>query len=111
MKRPNPPLRVLKSNILFQFEEDSTWFVDKKVKQKGFREVTSAGIIVVNATKNADKARWGVVIKVGPEVTENVKVGSRIFIEKLMWTNGATWDGEEYWMTNEEKVLCVEDPE
>lgn len=110
MTRPNPSLRLLKNNILFQFEEESAYLVDKKIRQKGFKEVTKSGLIVISPTKNADAARWGIVIKVGPEVTEEIRVGSRIFIEKLMWTSGATWDREEYWMTNEEKVLCVEDP-
>lgn len=110
MTKASPNLRVLRNNILFQFEEDSTYFVDKKVKQKGFREVTPAGIIVVNQQKNADTARWGVVVTLGPDVTDEIKIGSRIFIEKLMWTNGVTFEREEYWMTNEDKVLCVEDP-
>lgn len=102
---------MLRNTILFQFEEESTYFTDKKVKQKGFREVTAAGIIVVNQQKNADTARWGVVIKVGPEVDrDDIKVGKRILIEKLMWTNGVTHESEEYWMTSEDKVLCVEDP-
>lgn len=111
MTRPNPSLRMLKNTILFQFEEESTYFTDKKVKQKGFKEVTAGGIIVVNQQKNADTARWGIVIKVGPEVGEDIKVGSRILIEKLMWTNGVEHEKEEYWMTNEDKILCVEDPE
>lgn len=111
MARPNPNLRVLKKNILFQFEEESTYFHDKKVKQKGFKEVTPAGIIIVNQQKNADMARWGIVIKVGPEVTQEIKIGNRILIDKLMWTNGVTHEKEEYWMTSEDKVLCVEDPE
>ncbi len=110
MTRPNPNLRVLKNDILFQFEEESATLTDQKVKQKGFREVTDWGLVIVSPTKNADSARWGVVIKVGPEVGSDIKIGSRIFIEKLMWTNGVEWQGHEYWKTNEDKILLVEDP-
>ena len=110
-KLPNPNLRMLQKNILFQFEDEFTTYTDKKVQQKGFREVTASGIIVVSPKKSAESARWAIVIKVGPEVTDEIKVGSRIFIDKLMWTNGEKFEGEEYWMTNEDKVLCVQDPE
>lgn len=110
MVRPNPNLRVFKKDILFQFEEESTYLIDKKIKQKGFKEVTDWGLVIISPTTNADSARWGIVIKIGPEVTEEIKIGSRIFIEKLMWTNGVEWQGQEYWKTNEDKVLLVEDP-
>ncbi|MDE1830604.1 MAG: hypothetical protein KGI25_09805, partial [Thaumarchaeota archaeon] len=88
-KIPELNIRTLKKNILFLFEDDFTNLNDKKINQRGFREVTASGIIVVSPTTNAEKARWGVVIKVGPECSDDIKVGSRILIEKLMWTNGA----------------------
>ncbi len=107
---PKPNLRVLQKRILFQFEEEMATLVDKKIQQRGFSEVTAAGIIVVSPTTNADKARWGVGIQNGPDCTSAIQCGSGILIEQLLWSNGATVDGQEYWLTDEDKVLCVEDP-
>lgn len=111
MKIPNPNLRPLKKRVLFQFEED---FVnirdqDQKSSMRGFQEKTKSGLIVVNSPqRNAEQARWGVVIKKGPECSDEIKVGGRIFIEKLMWSNGSTFENQEYWLTDEDHVLCVD---
>lgn len=111
MKLPNPKIRTLKKRVLFQFEEDFVTIRDQdhKSSMRGFKEVTKSGLIVVkNPQHNAEQARWGVVIKKGPECCEDIKLGGRIFIEKLMWTNGSNFEGEEYWLTDEDHILCVD---
>lgn len=106
------PLRCLRNDILFQFEEESTYFTDKKIRQKGFKEVTDWGLIIVNPNTNAKQPRWGIVVVAGPECNpDDIKPGRRILIENLMWTNAIEYDKQEYWKTNEDKVIGVDNTE
>lgn len=108
----HPPFRCLRNDILFQFEEEFADLHDKKVSQRGFKEVTDWGLVIVSPTKQAESARWGVVVTVGPDCNpDDIRVGRRILIEKLMWTNAVTYEKQEYWKTNEDKVIAVDSRE
>lgn len=97
-------LRPLLKNIIFQFEDELVTAGGRKQ----FASETDWGFkVVANFDHDTKSPRWGKVISVGPDVSEEVKPGSRILIEALQWTPGAKFEGSEYWMTNEDKVLAI----
>lgn len=100
-------LRTLKKNILFKFEDELV--TAGGIKQ--FKEITKSGLILaVNFDKNVKSSRWGIVVAVGPEVVDpDLVVGSRVLIEPLKWTEGVDYEGETYWMTNEDHVLLIDE--
>ena len=97
-------LRPLMKNIIFQFEDELA--TANGVKQ--FRESTSWGFdLRSNFDHNTKAPRWGIVIAFGPEVSEEIKVGMAVLIEPLKWTEGVQYEGQHYWMTNEDQILAV----
>jgi co-chaperonin GroES (HSP10) len=103
-------LRMLRNDILFQFEDDKAVWNDGKLSQVGFKEKTSWGLEIISPTPSAKSPRWARVLEVGPEVNQkDIKIGSRILIEHLMWTNAVEIDRVEYWKTNDEKILAVDE--
>lgn len=103
-------LRMLRNDILFQFEDEKAIWNDKKLSQVGFKEVTSWGLEIISPEPSAKAPRWARVLAVGPDVDQtDIKVGSRILIENLMWTNAVEINRVEYWKTNSDKVLVVDE--
>lgn len=97
-------LRALLNNIIFQFEDKLA--TANGVKQ--FSETTSWGFdLRSNFDLNTKSPRWGKVVSVGPDVSEDIKPGTFILIEALKWTEGADVDGQIFWKTNEDQVLAV----
>lgn len=96
-------IKALGQGIIFRFEDSITG--------GKFDQVTTAGIVVVNDLKDTlERPRWGVVTSVGRDVREeDVKVGQRILVESLKWTESVQHEGSKYWRTNLENVLAVED--
>lgn len=100
-------LRPILNHIIFQFEDE---LVTAKGR-KQFASQTDWGFKVIADFDNDVKSpRWVRVVSVGPKVSGEITEGSRILVEALQWTEGAKFEGQEYWMTNEDKVLAVEDP-
>jgi co-chaperonin GroES (HSP10) len=103
-------LRMLRNDILFQFEDKAATWNDGKLSQKGFKEVTAWGLEIISPEPSAKAPRWGKVLAVGPDVDQkDIKVGSRILIEALAWTNAVEINRVEYWKTNSDRVLCVDE--
>lgn len=95
-------LRPLNNNIMFQF-------LDSTGGSKGrFTDTHRSGIILVPSVDSQKKARWGLVLSVGPKV-EGVQPGDYILIEALMWMEGTKVDGVPMWKTDDTKVLAVTD--
>ncbi len=104
--------RMLRNDIMFQFESEDAVLRDGKKTMRGFKEVTDWGFTIVSPKESASQPRWGVVVAVGPDVdTNDIAVGRRILIENLKWTEGVKVDGEEYWKTNSDVVLGVDSAE
>jgi len=98
-------LKPIKNNIFFKF-------VDKLVTDQSdnrvFETVSENGIVMMgNYDDSAKSNRWVEVLEVGPDVTPEIKTGSMICVEALQWTERSTLDGEDFWRTNDEKVLVV----
>jgi co-chaperonin GroES (HSP10) len=108
-KAKKATLTLIRDNIFFQFEEDAVNYRDGKTTQRGFREVTAGGLIVVSPPKSANSARFGIVTHVGPEVKEDIRVGDRILVDALKWTEEVKFEGQGYWMTREEHVIGIDE--
>lgn len=92
-------VKTLRNNILFRFKDT--------VKNGKFVEVTESGFYLgFQAIDSSQKPREGVVLVVGPDVTE-VKVGDAILIEPLKWTEEVSMGGERFWLTTENEVIGV----
>ena len=92
-------IKALNDSIIFKFETE--------VAKGAFVDKTEAGIIIHRSHDlGAKDPRWGIVYAVGPKV-EHVKVGDKILIEPLMWTEGFKYEDEKYWRTNEQKVMGI----
>ena len=100
------PIRPLHNKIFFQFEES---IVKNKTGTRGFESVSAAGIVVMANDEDAAKTgRWAKVLSVGPNVSE-VKAGDRICIHPLRWTSMMTVDSVNFWQTNDDEVLLIQD--
>lgn len=99
-------LKPLNDSIIFQFLQD--------VVGRQFNQTTKTGIQIVEAKdKQVKEARWGKVVAIGKDVSEDdVKIGDFIYIAPLMWTNSLKYQGQYYWRTNLKSVLSTssEDP-
>lgn len=99
-------LRPILNNILFQFCDEL--MTANGVKQ--FREQTSWGFdLRANFDHNLKVPRWVNVISVGPDVSEEIKPGMKVLVEALKWTTGVEFEGQMYWMTNEDQIIAVEE--
>lgn len=99
-------LRAIQNHIIFQFEERAK--VQDGVTQ--FVEERESGLEVVRHKDSVDSGRWGYIVSVGPRAAEEgFEPGQRVFIEPLKWTNAVKFEGEEYWRTDAEQILCVDD--
>jgi len=94
-------LTPLFDSILFVFLDD--------FKRGFFREETDWGFKIGATTDNSTQAaRWAKVLSVGPDVPEDdVKKGTYILVEPLMWTKGVKNDGLDVWKTDISKVMLV----
>ena len=99
-------VEAIRNHILFQFEEKKR----RQDKMDQFAEVTDWGFEVTRIQDSMDQPRWGIVVAVGPDVIEEAIVpGARILIDALKWTNAVEFGGNEYWRTDEDNVLGIDD--
>lgn len=94
-------IKALNDTIIFSFVD--------RVYHGTFVENSESGLYLGFVKEDTAKApRFGIVKAIGPKVTL-VKVGDKILIDALMWTDSYTVEGVKYWNTNEEKVLAIQD--
>ncbi len=92
-------LNHLNAGIFFIFADETT--------NSTFANKTASGIIVKGGPQS-DVPRWGMVLKVGPDVTEG-NPGDCILIEQGMWTTAFVTDNVKMWKTDESKIICISD--
>jgi len=99
-------LRALHNHIIFEFE-------DKAIVQDGvsqFVDQTDSGLEIVRHKDSTTAGRWGYIVFLGPEAeAEGFKVGMRVFIEPLKWTNAVKFEGMEIHRTDTEQILAIDD--
>lgn len=98
-------LRPIHNHIIFQFEEGKT----KHMGISQFQEETDWGFQYANTDGSLETGRWVRVTHVGHEVPDYIKPGMRVCVEKLQWTNEFELDGELYWRTDSDQIICIDD--
>lgn len=98
---------VLDTKIICQFEDEIN-----RGKRNTFHEKSEGGIIlhqneVTSFDKGTKDPRWCVVVKVGPEVMEDIQPGTRILVTPMMWTRLSRYKGESFVRTEERHVLAI----
>lgn len=91
----------LRDTIIFQFIDETSGI------QRGFTDVTKSGIVIAQAPSQQKVARWGKVVAVGPE--SGVLPGQFVLIEALQWTTRTEIDGDNFWKTEDSRILAVTD--
>lgn len=96
-------LTPVRNGILFAFYDETT--------KKGFLDTSEGGIILgrESVDQMMNKARWGKVLAIGPDVKEEISVGDAILIAPLKWTTGFDHDGVRIWKTDDEQILALKD--
>ncbi len=102
-------LKPIKNNILFQFEDKTVRKNDMGRNRSQFAEVTGWGFETSSYDESTKKPRWGLVRFTGDGVDENIKIGTRVLVEALQWTEGIKHEGEIYWRTNDTKILMIDE--
>jgi hypothetical protein len=97
----------IRDSILFTFLKNFTMRNGTRM----FRETTATGLIVDNFDAGASEPQWGIVLEVGPEVSKDIKQGTKILIDTLKWTEEHKLSGMSFWRTTDEHVLAIEDNE
>lgn len=104
-------LKAIANHVIFVFEDElrmkSMEGSDKK--ERHFVEKTNSGIEIVTTNESLNNPRWGFVVAIGPRCDKDIKVGMRILIEPLKWTNGVEVGGDWFWRTNDENVMAIDD--
>lgn len=94
-------IKALHDSIIFSFED--------AISNGRFMEKTASGLYLGFVKEDSASApRYGRVAAVGPRVVE-VKVGQRVLIEALMWSDAFVVNGVKYWKTAEEKVMAIDE--
>lgn len=102
-------IKPIKNNIIFQFEDKIVRKTDTGRDRSQFEESTEWGFTISSYDEGTKTPRWGRVLAVGHEVKEDIKVGSRILIEALAWTESLMFNGIPIWRTNETKILAIDE--
>lgn len=101
-------LRAIKNHIIFHFEDEIVRKSDTGRDRTQFAESTEWGFEISNYDEGTKKPRWVTVLSIGPAVSEEIEVGSRILVEALAWTEAIKFEGVSYWRTDESKVMAVD---
>ena len=94
----------MRNHIVFQFEDQ----MSRHMNAKQFETGTDWGFTFVKVDDSTGSGRWGVVCEVGPECDSEIKIGARIFVEPLMWTEGFQFKGNTYWRTDHNHVFAID---
>jgi len=92
-----------RNRILFRFIQD--------IGDGTFTNKTSWGLQIRNKIEDVKMSRWGIVEKVGPEVSDRITPGMYILIEPLMWTEGFKVNEVKYWITSQDKLFATSEEE
>jgi len=101
-----PELEPIDNHILFQFIDE----IDRN-KRSAFKEQTEWGFqLGVSIDKTSRKARWGVIIGMGPDAEDDgFEVGQMVLIDALRWTRICEYKGIEFSRTDSDQILAVLD--
>ena len=100
-------ITAIKNHILFAFFD--------KVKDGRFVGKSDSTIVIPSSAgqyindESAGQARYGKVLAVGPDCDPEIKAGTVVLIEKLMWSEGFEHEDVKVWRTDDTKILAIRD--
>lgn len=94
-------IQAIHNHIIFRFVDE--------VNSKGeFEESMKSGFYIKGGyDKSAKMPRWANVLNVGP-TCEHVKIGDKILIPALRWTEGVKYQEQRFWKTDESQLVGFE---
>jgi hypothetical protein len=92
----------IENGIFFEFVEDSS-------SGKFINQAASGILLNLNSTTQANIARWGKPVRLGPDVAD-ITLDDYILVESAKWTTGFKLEnGRQTWKTDQEAILAVSD--
>ena len=101
-------IKAIRNHIIFQFEREVVRKSDNGYTRNQFKDTTDWGFEINSYDESSKEPQWGIALSVGSEV-EEVKVGDRILVEALQWTEGIDTDDGKVWRTDETKVMAIDE--
>lgn len=83
-------------------------FVENIVGERFVNDSGGAIILLSDDKAQTTFPRWGKVTAIGPDVTD-VSVNEFILIEPGKWTSHFFVDGQRFWKTDADQILCTAD--
>jgi co-chaperonin GroES (HSP10) len=75
-----------------------------------FTSTARSGIALASMSDEQGAPRWAQVVKRGPDVDEEIQVGTFVLIEPKMWSVGVMLDDDKrFWRTDSTHVMAVAD--
>lgn len=102
-------IQAIHNHIVFQFNQDGKTVTSGDNRSQAFQEKTEWGFEFHNFDESTNQPRWGKVVSVGPDVTDELQPGTEILIENLKWTNHVIHNNQKYWRTDDTSVLAYKD--
>ena len=106
-------IKAIRNHIIFQF-------VDQRVKKQQsigdgnmghheFVDQTDWGFEITNKDDTAHQPRWVIITSVGHEAPAELKIGMKVLIDALKWTNSFEVNDALYWRTDSDHVLAIDE--
>jgi hypothetical protein len=102
-------IKAIRNHVIFQFEDKIKKKTNHGKETRQFEEETDWGFQVSNYDDGTKTPRWAIVVAVGGETDDDIRVGSRILIEPLQWTEAIEFEGIPYWRTDDQKIIGIDD--
>jgi len=101
-------LKPLGNKFTFKFVDKVVIKTDTERRRTQFEETNDFGFTISSYDEGAKMPRWVIVQEVGPTVKE-FKVGDKVLLEALMWSEAVEFDNDNFWYSDETKVLAIEE--
>ena len=98
-------LKAIRNHVIFQFEDEH----QKHMGIAQFKEKTDWGFEFAETNASMEVGRWVRITHVGHEVPDDIQPGMRVCVDKLCWTNAFEVDGENYWRTDSDSILLIDE--
>ena len=104
-------IHAIHNHVLFQFKQGGKNVSAGANQSQAFQEKTAWGFEFHDFDESTKEPRWGTVKAIGPNVTDEIKVGMDVLIENLKWTNHVKHGDEKYWRTDDTCILAYRVPD
>jgi hypothetical protein len=75
-----------------------------------FISTAKSGIMLASMSDEQGEARWAQVVRRGPDVQDDIQVGTYVLLEPKMWSVAVMLeDDTKAWRTDDSRVIAVAD--